>query len=65
MMAPAAEVFLQWKGTDACYDFWCPCDGTGEDRYHGHRDGEFRQQFTCDNCGRTWQLPARFTAVGQ
>jgi hypothetical protein len=61
-------VNLQWKGTDACFDFYCPCGGTSartdpgrgnlpsvEDG-HGHRDGFFMQEFQCEACDRWWHL---------
>ena len=44
-------VFLQWKGTDACLDFYCTC---GE---QFHFDGFFGIQLTCGACGQTWELP--------
>lgn len=71
---PPAEISLQWKGTEACYDFYCPCSPNEPQ----HRDGFFQQWFTCgesqperDNypdgdvsyCGRTWWLPNRVEAV--
>lgn len=52
-----AEVFLQWKGTDACMDFWCPCGAAL------HYDGYFGDQLTCGRCGQSWQLPHALTAV--
>jgi hypothetical protein len=45
------EVFLQWKGTDACLDLYCTC---GE---QFHFDGYFADELTCGNCGQTWELP--------
>jgi hypothetical protein len=45
------DVFVQWKGTDACLDFWCAC---GADL---HFDGYFAMDFTCGQCGQTWELP--------
>lgn len=45
------SVFVQWKGTDACIDFYCPCG------YHGHFDGPFAYGLRCRNCGRAWTLP--------
>jgi hypothetical protein len=50
-MTNGPEVFLQWKGTDACLDLWCPC---GREL---HFDGYFASQLTCGNCAETWQLP--------
>lgn len=64
MIAPdRCEVNLQWKGTDACYDFWCPCGWEGPDpadepdAKHNHEDGFFKQEFQCGGCGRWWHLP--------
>lgn len=41
MHRPAA--FLQWKGTDACFDFHCPC-------------GESSHFVRCP-CGRVFEMP--------
>lgn len=73
--AAECEVNLQWKGTDACYDFYCPCGGSSTKidpasnldeptvlEGHGHRDGFFMQEFQCDACGRWWHLPNRLYA---
>lgn len=71
-----AEVFLQWKGTNACYDFYCPCN-PGEPQ---HFDGFFGGTFICggdrteDNptpvpepgrtyCGKRWQLAWTISAA--
>lgn len=42
---------LQWKGTDACFDFTCEC---GVD---GHFDGFFASQVRCPGCGTIWEMP--------
>lgn len=47
-----ANVFLQWKGTDACFTFTCTC---GHD---GHFDGYFAGHIECGGCGRFWIMPA-------
>ena len=52
---------LQWKGTDACYDFYCPCGWQGSedptsDAPNNHVDGFFAQEFQCGGCGRWWHL---------
>lgn len=44
--------WIQWKGTDACFDVRCEC---GE---LGHIDGEFAYAIKCASCGRVY-------AVGQ
>ncbi len=46
------NVFLQWKGTDACFDFWCECG------WNGHFDGYFASQVACGGCGAKWEMPA-------
>jgi hypothetical protein len=45
------SVFIQWKGTEVCLDFYCDC-GT-----QGHYDGDFAYALRCAECGRVWQLP--------
>ena len=66
------EVNIQWKGTDACFDFYCPCgwegnpDPADQDAPDNHRDGYFQQQFQCGGCGRWWHLSNRaFAAPGK
>jgi hypothetical protein len=71
-----AEVFLQWKGTEACYDFYCPCNPEEPQ----HFDGFFGDTFTCGQglddydkaksliekivyCGKKWRLPYTLTAA--
>jgi hypothetical protein len=54
-MSDAPHVFLQWKGTDACLDFYCTC---GE---QWHFDGYFAKELTCGHCGQTWELPHTLT----
>jgi hypothetical protein len=51
------DVFLQWKGTNACMDFWCTC---GADL---HFDGYFAHELTCGHCGQTWEMPSKFTPL--
>lgn len=46
-----AEVFLQWKGTDACFDFWCECGA------QSHFDGLFAYQLKCGSCGALFAMP--------
>ncbi len=45
------NVFVQWKGTDACLDFYCSC---GE---QGHFDGYFAYALRCGDCGAVWAMP--------
>jgi hypothetical protein len=65
-MSDRCEVNLQWKGTNACYDFWCPCGWEGPDDPNdeptNHADGYFKQDFRCGGCGRWWHLPNRLVA---
>src|SRR5258708_29254678 len=65
-VSEACEINLQWKGTDACYDFYCPCGWEGADNsFDGpsnHEDGLFKQEFQCGGCGRWWHLPNRMIA---
>ena len=71
MTADRCEVNIQWKGTDACYDFWCPCgwEGAGDPNDgspDNHQDGYFKQEFQCGGCGRWWHLSNRaFAAPGK
>lgn len=46
------NVFIQWKGTDVCFDFWCEC---GE---QGHYDGFFAYSLRCGACGAVWAMPS-------
>ena len=41
---------LQWKGTDACIDFYCDCG------IASHIDGDFIYYVECGNCGRIYEL---------
>lgn len=49
------SAFLQWKGTNACLDFWCACG------VQFHFDGYFGIQLTCGACGQAWELPHMLT----
>lgn len=48
---------LQWKGTDACLDFDCPCGA------HGHFDGMFADHVRCPACGQAYRLDNTVTAT--
>lgn len=50
---PKPEVFLQWKGTDACFDFNCRCGA------HSHFDGDFAYFVKCPHCQTVWQMPSQ------
>lgn len=45
-----AETFIQWKGTQVCMDFHCPCGS------HGHIDADFAYFARCDACGALYEL---------
>jgi hypothetical protein len=45
------HAFLQWKGTDACFDFHCKCGN------HVHFDGMFAYYVKCPWCAVVWQMP--------
>lgn len=45
-----ASMFIQWKGTEVCLDFYCEC-GT-----HGHFDGDFAYSLRCPACEAVYEL---------
>lgn len=51
------SVFLQWKNTDACFDFYCTC---GED---SHFDGYFAYRVKCCFCGQVYEMPSTLVPV--
>ncbi len=42
--------FIQWKGTDACMDFYCRCGA------QHHFDGEFAYYYRCKACGLHYKV---------
>lgn len=48
---PEPSAFLQWKGTDACFDFHCTCGA------FCHFDGYFAHYVQCPHCNTIWQMP--------
>lgn len=52
-----AHAFIQWKGTDVCFDFYCDC---GE---QGHFDGYFAYQFRCGSCKTVYVFPHDVYAI--
>jgi hypothetical protein len=54
-MATTAEIFVQWKGTDLCADFYCECGA------HFHIDAEFVYAIKCSACGATYRVPSTLT----
>jgi hypothetical protein len=51
------EVFIQWKGTDVCFDFRCEC---GAD---AHFDGYFAYAIKCPLCGTIYEMPSTVTLL--
>lgn len=47
-----ARVFLQWKNTDACFDFYCSCGA------RCHYDGDFAYTVQCPHCETVWEMPS-------
>lgn len=47
-----AYLFMQYKNTDACFDFYCECGA------HCHYDGYFAYKVKCPHCGVVWSLPS-------
>lgn len=48
---PTPNVYIQWKGTEACLDLRCRC-GTPS-----HYDGGFAYALRCPHCQRVFTLP--------
>lgn len=44
-----AECFIQWKGTEVCMDFYCPCG------HHGHVDQDFAYYVRCSACDAVYE----------
>jgi len=51
-----AEMFIQWKGTDVCIDFLCPCGG------EGHFDGDFAYFIRCPSCRAVYRMGTQVRA---
>jgi hypothetical protein len=49
-------MFIQWKGTNVCLDFWCEC---GTD---GHYDGDFAYHLKCPACGQVYEMGTQVIA---
>jgi hypothetical protein len=45
-----AEMFIQWKGTEVCLDFYCPCGA------HGHLDDDFAYAVLCPACDTVYEM---------
>ena len=50
-MSGQATVFIQWKGTEACFDLTCECGN------RAHFDTDFAYYVRCPACERVWQMP--------
>lgn len=50
-MIETAGASIQWKGSDCCVDWYCPCGNTG------HLDGQYldHQDVKCE-CGKVYRL---------
>lgn len=46
----APRTSIQWKGTNICVDFECPCGRSA------HMDTYFLYAVVCPDCGRRWEL---------
>lgn len=57
--------FIQWKGTNLCADFWCPCEGNGIDGEDGHFHvcDMFAHFVRCRCCGQVYQLRTSVVAL--
>ena len=51
MEGEVPEVYIRWKDTDVCMDFWCKCGHTC------HIDAMFVYFIECGRCGTVYQLP--------
>lgn len=50
-MTTKPELFVQWKGTEVCGDFFCRCGA----KSHIHAD--FCYTIRCGRCGQVWEVP--------
>jgi len=50
------NVFIQYKGTNICMDFYCECGA------HCHYDGYFAYAVKCPHCDTVWEMPQDLTA---
>ncbi len=46
------SIFIQWKGTDVCMDFWCECGA------HHHVDADFVYSLRCGSCNAVYAMPS-------
>lgn len=45
------SVYVQWQGTNACFDFDCDCGRSS------HFDGYNASLVKCVGCGAVWEMP--------
>ena len=48
-----SNVYIQWKGTEACLDFHCECG------HYTHFDTTFTNSLLCSACGAHWDLKSQ------
>jgi hypothetical protein len=51
-----ARMFIQWKGTQVCMDFYCQCGA------HVHGDGGFAYNVECGACGAFYEMGTQVIA---
>lgn len=51
-----ARMFIQWKGTDVCLDFYCPCGA------HCHLDSDFAYFVQCPHCESVFEMGTQVIA---
>jgi hypothetical protein len=56
-----ASMFIQWKGTDVCLDFHCPCQPE-ETAYAFHFDGDFAYYLQCPKCLAVYEMGTQVKA---
>ena len=50
-----ATCFIQWKGTEVCVDFGCPCLPE-EHQFSSHYDGDFMYYIQCPHCEAIYEV---------
>lgn len=56
-----ADVHIQWKGTEVCIDFHCPC-WPDSHKYAAHYDGFFAYYLQCPNCNAIYEMGTQVKA---
>ncbi|MDL5351182.1 hypothetical protein [Microbacterium sp. zg-YB36] len=51
------HIWVQWKATTACFDFWCECVSEDSQGDFGHGDVDYAYAVQCARCGRRYDLP--------